>query len=746
MTSDLTLRYDRPAGEWTEALPVGNGRLGAMVFGGWPVERLQINESTFWSGGPYDPVNPEALAHLEQVRALIFAGDYAQAEALANRHLMARPLSQMSFQPVVDLWISHKERPSGDYTHSLDLNEAVARSIACGVTTEVIASRVADVLVVSLTAAQPGGLTCTLSLTSPQRASISATETGFLMQGQGPDAHGVKGALTFAVTLHAKIQGGTLDQQGETLRITGATSALIVVDVATSFRRFDDISGDPLAEIALRRPLWQDRDWRSLRAEHVTAHQALFHRQSLRLGPDAPPDLTPTDQRIAAFAAKPDPSLAVLYHQFGRYLMLASSRPGGQPANLQGIWNDQIKPPWDSKFTANINLQMNYWLPNPAGLPECFETLIALVRDLSVTGAAMAKKQYGARGWGMHHNTDLWRATAPIDGAFWGLWPSGGAWLCVQLWDHAVWQGEPDELVREIHPLIEGALRFMLDILVPLPGTDFLVTNPSNSPENRHPFGSSLCAGPAMDRQILRDLINAYGAASDRLGVKGALRDEALAARARLPPDRIGAQGQLQEWLDDWDAAAPERDHRHVSHLYALHPSQQMSPDLTPELARAAQVSLEARGDEATGWGTAWRLNLWARLRDGEHAHKVLAMLLSPARTYPNLFDAHPPFQIDGNFGGAAGILEMLLQSRSGQIDLLPACPALWSEGELIGGRARGGIKVDLHWSGGQVTDVRLTSVKDQRLRLIWPRGEMKVYLTKDQPWVLADANGRSGH
>ncbi len=384
--------------------------------------------------------------------------------------------------------------------------------------------------------------------------------------------------------------------------------------------------------------------------------------------------------------------------------MLASSRPGTQPATLQGIWNKETRPPWGSKYTANINLQMNYWLPDPANLAECTEPLLALIEDLAQTGAEMARAHYGARGWVLHHNTDLWRATGPIDGAQWGLWPMGGVWLCAQAWDHAVFAGRPDDLVRRLLPLLEGSVRFILDVLQPLPGTDFLVTVPSVSPENVHPQGASVCAGPTMDNQLLRDLFDAYLAASAQLGGEGSFEEEVQAARKRLPPDRIGKAGQLQEWLEDWDMDVPEIHHRHVSHLYGLYPSHQISPAQTPELAAAARRSLEIRGDDATGWGIGWRINLWARLGIGAHAHDVLSLLLSPERSYTNLFDAHPPFQIDGNFGGAAGILEMLVQSDADHIVLLPALPAQWPEGEVRGIRARGGVTLDFTWADGQVT------------------------------------------
>jgi alpha-L-fucosidase 2 len=418
--------------------------------------------------------------------------------------------------------------------------------------------------------------------------------------------------------------------------------------------------------------------------------------------------------------------------------MISCSLPGTQAANLQGVWNDKLDPPWGSKYTANINLQMNYWLTDPANLGECIEPLLRLAEEVSETGREMATAHYGARGWVMHHNTDIWRAAGPVDGARWGLWPTGGAWLCVQLWDHAVFRGRPEELVRRLYPLIAGAVRFVLDILVPLPGTDFLVTCPSVSPENEHPRGSTLCAGPAMDRQIIRDLIDAFEAAAARLNIDNVLVDEARRARQRLPDDRIGGAGQLQEWLDDWDMAAPEIHHRHVSHLYALYPSHQIDLDRTPELTQAAHRSLDIRGDDATGWGIGWRINLWARLRDGERAHRIVQRLLSPDRTYANMFDAHPPFQIDGNFGGAAGILEMLIQSDEESIHLLPALPRDWSVGRLRGVRCRGDLVVDLEWSASRLSDCTVTSGADRELTVKHGHTSVKTVLIAGKPWKYA--------
>jgi alpha-L-fucosidase 2 len=733
--TDFELWYERPAAVWTEALPIGNGRLGAMVFGDISRERLQINESTFYTGGPYQPINPDARGHLEEVRALIFAGKYAEAEALSHRTMMAKPYLQTSFQPVGDVWLAfHHQMGATGYRRALDLDSAVASSTyaASGINyrREAFASPVGGIIAYRVLGGT-GTVSIDVGLSSPQIGEMEpSTANGLMFRGRNRREQGIAGALKFVLAARVINLGGELTNSPETLRVRGADEVLILVDAATSFRRYDDVSGDPEALVNARLDAAASLSYDALLKAHQDEHRRLFRGMSVDLGRGPGAEL-PTDRRVINYASGDDPGLGALFLQYGRYLMISSSRPGTQPANLQGLWNEELRPSWGSKYTCNINLEMNYWLPDPANLADCFEPLIELVEDVARNGAAMAKAHYGARGWVLHHNTDLWRATGPVDGPQWGLWPMGGAWLTAQLWDH--WQFSRDPtLLKRLYPLMKGAAEFLLDYLVSQPGTGFLVTNPSLSPENQHPFGSSLCAGPAMDNQIIRDLFGGLIEASASLGVDADLRERLVGALGRIRPDQIGYAGQLQEWADDWDLDAPEPHHRHISHLYALYPSWQIQPEATPALAAAARRTLEQRGDDATGWGIGWRLNLWARLHDGGRADAVLTRLLSPDRTYPNLFDAHPPFQIDGNFGGAAGIIEMLVQSSPSAIAVLPALPHRWPTGRIDGVRCRGGVEVGVSWRDGGLVEARFTSVRgakvvaaygEQRLSIVIPSG-----------------------
>ena len=725
------LWYGKPANMWTEALPVGNGHRGAMVFGGVKRERLQLNEDSLWSGGPYSNVNPRARAALPKVRDLIFAGRHAEAEELADADIQAVPMREMAYQALGDLHIdllAVNETSAIDYRRELDLDTAIARTqfVADGVayTREVFASSVDGVIVVAIGG---GGapIDAEFSLSSGQRARIEASGTDLIMRGRNNADRGIAGRLSFEARARVLVEGGEAAADGAKLRVTGARAILLLFAAATSHRSPSDVSGDPAARVRAALDTAASRPLADLHARHVAEHRRLFRRVALDL-PRGKRAHQPTDQRLEHAADGDDPSLAALYFQFGRYLMLASSRPGSQPANLQGIWNEHNQPPWGSKYTININTQMNYWPVDSANLPECIEPLARMVEELAVSGARTARDMYGARGWVAHHNTDLWRASGPVDHARTGLWPTGGAWLACQLWDH--WDYHRDRRwLDRIYPLLRGAAQFFLDTLVRDPATGFMVTNPSLSPENDHGHGSTLCAGPAMDMAILRDLFDRAGQAAELLDRDPALRGEMAAMRARLAPLRIGSRGQLQEWQADWDADAPDPHHRHVSHLYALYPSFQIDARGTPDLAAAARTSLDMRGDDATGWGLGWRLNLWARLRDGARAHRILIDLLSPGRTYPDMLDAHPPFQIDGNFGGAAGIAEMLVQGDGTSIDLLPALPPSWREGALRGVRVRGGCTVDLAWRDGQVEHVDLHPERPVDFEVRSPAGRARI-------------------
>lgn len=733
----LKLWYDQVATKWEEALPVGNGRLGAMIFGNPATERVQLNEGTVWAGGPNNNVNPETGKAIPEIRSLLAAGKYEAAQQLANEKVKSLN-DGMPYQPVGDLFIEFPGHQNyTNYYRDLDIANAIA-SITYEVNKvqfkrEIFTSFTDQVVILRLSASQPGSISCNLSLKSPHlQHDIKAAQGKLFLTGTTSDHEGQKGMVKFETQVQPILKGGTLTVESDRLVIKNANEVLIYLSIATNFKNYKDISANPAERASTYLQNSLKKDYTTLLNAHKSYYKKYFDRVTFDLGMTEAVKL-PTNQRVEQFAKGNDPQLAVLYFQFGRYLLICGSQPGGQPTTLQGIWNDKLLPPWDSKYTININTEMNYWPAESTNLSELHDPLFKMLQDLSQTGKESATKTYGAKGWVVHHNTDLWRVTDPVDGAHsWGLWPMGGAWLSQDIWQHYLFTGNV-KFLETYYPVLKGACDFFIDVLQKEASHDWLVVSPSDSPENEYDKAKQIAitAGATMDNQLVFDLFSNTIRAAEILKKDAAYRTLLQQKRAQLAPMQIGKHSQLQEWMQDWDDPADK--HRHVSHLYGLYPSNQISPYRTPDLFEAARNSLIYRGDVSTGWSMGWKVCLWSRFLDGNHAYKLLTDQLSPAErktgdvylnmggTYPNLFDAHPPFQIDGNYGCTAGIAEMFVQSHDGAIHILPAVPDVWKKGKMSGLKARGGFEIEVAWENGKVTSLVVKSSLGGNCRLRLP-------------------------
>jgi alpha-L-fucosidase 2 len=747
------LWYDSPAKEWEEALPIGNGRLGAMVFGKHGEERIQLNEETLWSGGPYSTVVKGGSKALPEVQELIFQGKPIEAHKLFGRHLMGNPVEQMKYQSIANLHLFFQDEAEvTDYKRWLDLETATTHVeySAHGVRyrRDIAASAPDQVILVRLTANKPGQISFRAQLRGVRNTAHSnygndyfrmdgIGNDGLTINGKSADYLGVEGRLRYRAQLKAVPEGGTMRVKGDELFIDGADAVSLYFAAATNFVNYKDVSGDQAARVADTLKGIEGKPYREIWKAAIKDYQSYYRRATLKLA-RTPNSVLPTHRRMLAFENHSDPSLAALAYNFGRYLLISSSRPGTEAANLQGIWNEDQNPKWDSKYTTNINTEMNYWPAESGNLSDCAEPLITLVKELTHQGSQVARRHYGANGWVFHQNTDIWRVAAPMDGPTWGTFTVGGAWLTTHLWEHYLYTLDRDYL-REVYPVIKGSVDFFMDFLVEHPNGKWLVTNPSNSPENppKGPgykyfydevagfyYFTTICYGSSIDMQILTDLFGYYAEASEVLGRDKEYAGKVLAARARLVPPQIGKDGTLQEWTEDYEQL--EDKHRHFSHMYGLYPGNVISAKRTPELIDGCKKVLNQRGDGTTGFSRAWKMCLWARMYDGQRAYKIFTGYIKE-QAYPQLFaKCGTPLQVDGTFGVTAGITEMLVQSHEGVIDLLPALPETWSKGQFDGVCARGAFELDMQWIDGRITRVEVLSKKGRACR-INPKTKVKV-------------------
>lgn len=725
-SSPLTLRYERPADPriWEQALPLGNGRLGAMVYGVPHREELQLNEETIWAGGPYKNDNEKAIKSLPEIQKLIFEGKTREADKLINETFFTKTHG-MPFQTAGSVVLSFPgHEVFEEYYRELDIQKAVAftryKVADVEYTREVFSSFADDVLILKLSASKKGALNFDLGYANRSRHRIFKNDNSLVLEGRGGDHEGIPGEVIYQIQTAVDAEDGEVVLTDDKLAVSGATSVLVYVSIGTNFVDYTSVGGDQAQQASSKLLTAMRRPYASAIKEHSSLFSSQFNRFKLDLGAKGGEQTIPTPTRIANFKTTQDPALVTLLTQFGRYLLICSSQPGGQPANLQGIWNNSMHPAWDSKYTININTEMNYWPAEVTNLSETHQPLFKMIKELSESGKGSAKTLYGAEGWVAHHNTDIWRVTSPIDFAAAGMWPTGGTWLAQHLWEHYLYTGDK-EFLRDVYPVMKGAADFLLTTLIEHPAHQdkrWLVLSPSVSPEH-----GPMSAGVTMDNQLIFDMLTRTALANELLEEDPSYRSTLIDVAKRIPPMQIGKHSQLQEWLEDRDD--PNSEHRHVSHLYGLYPGNQISPYTTPELFEASRNSLNYRGDFATGWSIGWKVNLWARLLDGNHAYKIVNNMLTIAdstnkegRTYPNMFTAHPPFQIDGNFGLTAGVAEMLLQSHDGAVHLLPAIPDVWHRGSVEGIRARGGFEIDMDWSNAEVQKVMVTSNIGGNLRL----------------------------